>query len=79
MIEPDWTKGKGREVSFNEEQMEDWIGLVRHLNHFFMLQDDLPVTKIRVEWANGFGTEIHAGKGSSYECGCSTCGGHNNE
>tara|TARA_B100000949_G_scaffold235104_1_gene256487 strand:- start:497 stop:790 length:294 start_codon:yes stop_codon:yes gene_type:complete len=68
-----WITNKGgRDIEFGVEQMEEFMGMVKTINKFFKLSDDLPITKLRVEWANGFGTEIHAGHAgqSSDECEC---------
>ena len=47
-----------REIELNEKEMNDYLALVEHLNSYFKINKDIPVSKIRVEWANGFGTEM---------------------
>ena len=68
--EKPYSKENGRLVEFNETQMDEWRELGSHINRFFKVESDLPVTKIRIEWANGYGVEMHQ---EQSDCSCSTC------
>ena len=44
--EKPYSKENGRLVEFNETQMDEWRELGSHINRFFKVESDLPVTAI---------------------------------
>lgn len=54
-----WNRNHPRSVTLDEKQLEQYNDMVKKMNEFFKLPLDLPVVTIRIEWANGFGAEMH--------------------
>jgi len=59
MTKDDLWNRNPRSITLDEKQLEQYNDMVKKMNEFFKLPLDLPIVKIRIEWANGFGTEMH--------------------